>query len=238
MDPLNSVIHNKCEWVDLIFLCWCKLGLKSNCTRINTQQDAFFKDNKMPIENLVGKFDSSLLSPWYPHIVFPSMQSHMLQVLRHTEYACCASKLLERQFVEIRKRWHCKTTNNTDIQTKTLPFIASIFRSCHTYLLTYVRSRALLEKLPIVQLFKNFPAFYGIQRLVVLRSSLGSPMWVCHHVSLYVFTLHHHYGALSTIPALLESMALKGAVLDGVWRSSRWSALVGWNGGWWPRKGP
>jgi hypothetical protein len=57
-------------------------------------------------------------------------------------------------------------------------------------------------------------------------------------VSLYVYTLHKHYGALSTIPALLESMALKGAVLDGVWRPSTRSALGGWHGGWWPRKGP
>jgi hypothetical protein len=56
-------------------------------------------------------------------------------------------------------------------------------------------------------------------------------------VRLYVY-LHHHCETLGTITALLESLALKGAVLDGVWRSSRQSALVGWNGGWWPRKGP
>jgi hypothetical protein len=47
-------------------------------------------------------------------------------------------------------------------------------------------------------------------------------------------SLYHHYGALSTILALLESMALKGAVADGVWRSSMRSALGGWNGEWWP----
>jgi hypothetical protein len=39
-------------------------------------------------------------------------------------------------------------------------------------------------------------------------------MWKCYHVSLYVFTLHHHCEALGTIPALLESMTLKGTVLE------------------------
>jgi hypothetical protein len=34
------------------------------------------------------------------------------------------------------------------------------------YLLTYLRSWALLEKLPIVQLLKNFPAFYGTRRFI------------------------------------------------------------------------
>jgi hypothetical protein len=44
------------------------------------------------------------------------------------------------------------------------------------YLLTYLRSWALLEKLPIVQLLKNFPAFYGTQRFstVFTRSLHGS----------------------------------------------------------------
>jgi hypothetical protein len=38
----------------------------------------------------------------------------------------------------------------------------------HIYLLTYLRSWALLEKLPIVQLLKNFPAFYGTWRFITV----------------------------------------------------------------------
>jgi hypothetical protein len=34
----------------------------------------------------------------------------------------------------------------------------------HTYILTYLRSWALLEKLPILQPLKNFPKFYGTRR--------------------------------------------------------------------------
>jgi hypothetical protein len=36
------------------------------------------------------------------------------------------------------------------------------------YLLTYWRSWALLEKLPIVQLLKNFTAFYGTRRFITV----------------------------------------------------------------------
>jgi hypothetical protein len=35
-------------------------------------------------------------------------------------------------------------------------------------LLTYLRSWALLEKLPIMQPFKNFPAYYGTQRFITM----------------------------------------------------------------------
>jgi hypothetical protein len=35
-------------------------------------------------------------------------------------------------------------------------------------ILTYLWSWALLEKLPIVQLLKNFPAFYGTQRFIIV----------------------------------------------------------------------
>jgi hypothetical protein len=34
--------------------------------------------------------------------------------------------------------------------------------------LTYLWSGALLEKLPIVQLLKNFPAFYGTRRFIIV----------------------------------------------------------------------
>jgi hypothetical protein len=34
--------------------------------------------------------------------------------------------------------------------------------------LTYLRSCALLEKLPIVQPLKNFPAIYGTRRLITV----------------------------------------------------------------------
>jgi hypothetical protein len=37
-----------------------------------------------------------------------------------------------------------------------------------TYLLTYLRSWALLEKLPIVQPLKNFPTFYGTRRFITV----------------------------------------------------------------------
>jgi hypothetical protein len=42
LQPLNPIIHSKCEWVDLILLCWRKLSQKYSS--INTQQDAFSKD--------------------------------------------------------------------------------------------------------------------------------------------------------------------------------------------------
>jgi hypothetical protein len=40
--------------------------------------------------------------------------------------------------------------------------------SCPLYSLTLSWSWALLEKLPIVQLLKNFPAFYGTRRLITV----------------------------------------------------------------------
>jgi hypothetical protein len=47
------------------------------------------------------------------------------------------------------------------------------------YLLTYLRSWALLEKLPIVQLHKNFPVFYGTRRFITvfIRALHWSPSW-------------------------------------------------------------
>jgi hypothetical protein len=39
---------------------------------------------------------------------------------------------------------------------------------CKPYLPTYLRSWALLEKLPIVQLLKNFPAFYGTRKFIIV----------------------------------------------------------------------
>jgi hypothetical protein len=38
----------------------------------------------------------------------------------------------------------------------------------YTYLFTYLRCWSLLEKLPIVQPLKNFPAFYATRRLVTI----------------------------------------------------------------------
>jgi hypothetical protein len=40
-----------------------------------------------------------------------------------------------------------------------------------TYLLTYSWSWALLEKLPIVQPLKNFPAFYGTRKFIIAFTS-------------------------------------------------------------------
>jgi hypothetical protein len=47
-------------------------------------------------------------------------------------------------------------------------------------LLTYLRSWALLEKLPIVQLLNNFPAFYGTRRFITVftRALHLSLSWV------------------------------------------------------------
>jgi hypothetical protein len=48
-------------------------------------------------------------------------------------------------------------------------FIAIINTSLDSiliYSLTHSWSRALLEKLPIVQLLENFPAFYGTRRFI------------------------------------------------------------------------
>jgi hypothetical protein len=55
----------------------------------------------------------------------------------------------------------------------TLLFVYSSFSyttliSEHYILLTYLRSSALLEKLPIVQLLKNFPPFYGTQKFITM----------------------------------------------------------------------
>jgi hypothetical protein len=53
-------------------------------------------------------------------------------------------------------------------------------RLCSTYLLTYLRSWALLEKPPIVQSLKNFPAFHGTRRFntVFTRALHWSLSWV------------------------------------------------------------
>jgi hypothetical protein len=37
-----------------------------------------------------------------------------------------------------------------------------------TYLFTYLRSSALLEKSPVVQPLKNFPTFYGTRRFITV----------------------------------------------------------------------
>jgi hypothetical protein len=44
----------------------------------------------------------------------------------------------------------------------------SLFRYLITHLLNHSWSWSLLEKLPIVQLLKNFPAFYGTRRFVTV----------------------------------------------------------------------
>jgi hypothetical protein len=56
-----------------------------------------------------------------------------------------------------------------------LPFVAAT----DTYLLTYLRSWALLEKPPIVQLLKNFPTFYGTRSFITVftRAFHSSLSW-------------------------------------------------------------
>jgi hypothetical protein len=45
----------------------------------------------------------------------------------------------------------------------------------YNYLLTYLRSWALLQKLPIMQPLKNFPAFYGTRRFITVFT--GAVHW-------------------------------------------------------------
>jgi hypothetical protein len=49
-----------------------------------------------------------------------------------------------------------------------LPSIANTLKSYIIVSLTHSWSSALLEKLPIVQLLKNFPAFYGTRRFITV----------------------------------------------------------------------
>jgi hypothetical protein len=66
----------------------------------------------------------------------------------------CASAFLfadhRLSYLNLNKLWPCN-----------LPSIL-------TYLLTYSWSWALLEELPILQLLKNFPAFYGTRRFITV----------------------------------------------------------------------
>jgi hypothetical protein len=57
-----------------------------------------------------------------------------------------------------------------DFHSFSLLFRLSDFTSHYVppALLTYLRSWALLEKLPIVQPLKNFPAFYGTRRFIIV----------------------------------------------------------------------
>jgi hypothetical protein len=62
-----------------------------------------------------------------------------------------------------------------------------------TYLLTYLRSWALLEKPPIVQPLKNFPAFYGTRRLITAFTR--APQWCSqinpvHTIPSYLYKIH------------------------------------------------
>jgi hypothetical protein len=54
---------------------------------------------------------------------------------------------------------------DTDLNTWTTPLVRC---NKNSYLLTYSWSWALLEKLPIVQPLKKFPAFYGIWRFITV----------------------------------------------------------------------
>jgi hypothetical protein len=54
---------------------------------------------------------------------------------------------------------------NLSVTTPNLIFTTSHINS---YLLTHLRSLTLLEKLPIVQLLKNFPAFQETQRFITV----------------------------------------------------------------------
>jgi hypothetical protein len=57
--------------------------------------------------------------------------------------------------------------------------VVSVFTQAYIYLLTYLRSWALLEEPPIVQPLKNFAAFYGTRRFntVFTRSLHWSLSW-------------------------------------------------------------
>jgi hypothetical protein len=74
------------------------------------------------------------------------------------------------------------------------------------YLLTNWRSWALLEKLPIVQLLKNFPAFYRVWRFITVftralhlslswdTSIQSIPYYSITLGSILILSTHHHLG--------------------------------------------
>jgi hypothetical protein len=80
------------------------------------------------------------------------------------------------------------------------------FEFALTYLLTHLRSWALLEKLPIVQPLKNFPTFYETRRLITVftRAPQCSLSWArsiqsipSHTISLrsiLILSTHLHLG--------------------------------------------
>jgi hypothetical protein len=58
------------------------------------------------------------------------------------------------------------TMNNVQIPTATETKYLGLHLDQRLHSLTHSWSRALLEKLPIVQLLKNFSAFYGTRRFI------------------------------------------------------------------------
>jgi hypothetical protein len=68
------------------------------------------------------------------------------------------------------------------------------FNKVLTYLLTYSWSWALLEKLPIVQPLKNFPAFYGTRMFITAftRALHWSLFWASTHIQNNVFIKPHY----------------------------------------------
>jgi hypothetical protein len=73
-------------------------------------------------------------------------------------------------------------TEQCDTWTRYKPWQTTI------YLLTYLDSWALLEKLPIVQLLKNFPAFYGTWRLSTVFT-IAFHWFIIHYISIITITL-------------------------------------------------
>jgi hypothetical protein len=84
-------------------------------------------------------------------------------------------------------------------------------KNAFTFLLTYSRSWALLEKLPIVQLLKNFPAFYGTRRFITVftralqwslswaRSTKSTPSRPISLRSILILSTHLRLGLPSSL---------------------------------------
>jgi hypothetical protein len=93
-----------------------------------------------------------------------------------------------------KRRKHC--TNQHDLDVKNERLWKSKISYLFTYLLTYLRSWALLEEPLIGQPLKNFPEFYGTRRFITVftRALHWSLSWALSNQSILILSTHLRLG--------------------------------------------